>query len=112
MTTYKAKSSTGLRLEWAEKKSIKVGAIALAIVLSVLYVVQINMTATKGYEIRELEGKLSSLQHQSGLLRLQSLELQSMERLQAQLAEDGVQMIAARPEAFISLTSTAVASAN
>lgn len=111
MTITKAKPNLGVRLEWAEKKSIKIGAIALAIVLSVLYVVQINMTATKGYEIRELEGKLSLLQHESHALRLQSLELQSMERLQTQLAEDGAQLIAARPEAFISLTSTAVASA-
>ncbi len=96
---------------WLEKPPLKIAVVAVGIVMSILYVVQINVTATKGYEIRELESSLATLQHQSRLLRLQSLELQSMERLQAQMDGSSVSLVAARPDAFVSATTTSVASA-
>lgn len=94
-----------------EKPTFKIGVIAMGIVMGILYVVQINVTATKGYEIRELESSLALLQHQSRVLRLQSLELQSMERLQAQMDGSTVGLVAAQPDAFVSATTTSVASA-
>lgn len=88
----------------------KVALGVIAAVFSLLYVVQINMTATKGYEIRELERSLSALQHEARVLRLQSLELQSMDRLQSQLAEESSTLVRInRPDAFLSPASTSVA---
>lgn len=92
-----------------QSRSLRLAAIAFGVLCAVLYVVQINVTATKGYEIRELERKLATLQHESRVLRLQSLELQSMERLQNQVLEQEL-LVAGRPDGFISATASAVAS--
>lgn len=94
-----------------DKPIVKIVAVSCGIVMAILYVVQINMTATKGYEIRELEASLASLQHQSRVLRLQSLELQSMERLETQMQVQTAGLVAARPDAFVSAGGTVVASA-
>lgn len=93
---------------WSDRTAIKFAMIAAGVLLGFLYVVQINLTATKGYEIRELERTLSSLQQQSQVLRLQSLELQSMERLQVQAA-DVRELVVARPDGYVSATGTTVA---
>lgn len=94
----------------SSKPWMKIALAVVVAVFSLLYVVQINLTATKGYEIRELERSLSTLQHEARVLRLQSLELQSMERLQAQLQEQGDLVRVDRPDGFISATATSVAS--
>lgn len=100
-----------LSAPWLDKPAIKIAVIACGVVMSVLYVVQINMTATKGYEIRELEASLASLQHEARVLRLQSLELQSMERLETQMSAQTAGLVAARPDAFVSVGGTVVAAA-
>lgn len=96
-------------MAWHERKSVKFAMVIAGLCLGVLYVVQINLTATKGYEIRELERKLSSLRQESQVLRLQSLELQSLDRLENQLSESEANFVAARPDGFVSATGTAVA---
>lgn len=84
------------------------GVVFAAIVLmGLLYVVQMNMTATKGYEIRELERSIAALEKESKTLKLQSLELQSMDRVIAQLAT--AQLVQARPDGFINPAASAVA---
>ena len=75
--------------------------------LGLLYVVQMNMTATKGYEIRELERSVTQLEKDASVLKLQAMELQSMERVMVQLPE--VQLVKARPDGFISPVASAVA---
>ena len=52
------------------------GACVLGTALS--YLIQTNAIATKGYEIKELEQKLQSLQKVKKELESKSLELQSM----------------------------------
>lgn len=78
------------------------------VMMGFLYVVQMNMTATKGYEIRELERSVTQLEKQAKVLKLQSLELQSMDRVMNQLASS--RMVKGHPDAYVSPTSQAVAS--
>ena len=105
------KPTLALMSGWTKKIWFKAALAILAAAFSLLYVVQINMTATKGYEIRELERSLSTLQHEARVLRLQSLELQSMDRLQSQLKEETNLVRIVRPDGFVSPASTSVAAA-
>lgn len=45
------------------------------------YLMQINVTAVKGYEIKDLENKLSKLQAEHKKLNLAYIELQSMDNI-------------------------------
>jgi cell division protein FtsL len=81
--------------------------LALTVVMGFLYVLQMNITATKGYDIRELEQQIATLEKDARDLNLQALELQSMDRMIAQLPEFGLEQ--ARPDAFLSTSTTVVA---
>ncbi|MAF13932.1 MAG: hypothetical protein CMI53_03495 [Parcubacteria group bacterium] len=59
-------------------KSINIVIISLIIILSVGYLVQTNGLATKGYQIQELEDRLSVIEQEQSALELESLKLQSM----------------------------------
>lgn len=59
-------------------KKLSVVVASLALVIGGAYLMQINITATKGYEIRDLENKLSQLQEDNKKLNLAYIELQSM----------------------------------
>ncbi|MHB8871403.1 MAG: hypothetical protein ACYC5G_03030 [Candidatus Doudnabacteria bacterium] len=55
--------------------------VALCLML-LTYIVQINSFSTKGYEIKSLEKKISSLKEEQKALQIQSAELQSFQRIQ------------------------------
>lgn len=82
---------------------------ALFIALGVLYILQVNFTSTKGYDIRDLEQKKVSLEKEADRLALEADELQSVRRISAQLADyrfvDG-----GTATAFLSTNDTAFAS--
>lgn len=86
----------------------RVGFLGLAIVMGFLYVLQMNITATKGYDIRELEQKVATLEKEAKDLQLQALELQSMDRMVAQLPSYALEQ--ARPDAYLATGRTVVAS--
>ncbi len=56
------------------------GALALGLVvgLGVFYLVQTNAVATKGYEIKTLQGELDTLRQASRRLEVQAAELQNL----------------------------------
>lgn len=56
--------------------------IILLCCLSLFYLAQSNQTATKGYEIRELEDRLSSLEETNNKLELKAAELQSVKNVE------------------------------
>jgi TolA-binding protein len=93
---------------WAHGRGVKAGLIVFGVLLSILYVVQMNMTATKGYEIRQLEQTLAQLQDHAKELKLQALELQSMDRLDQQMKSDG-SLVRAPADGYVSVSGTAVA---
>ncbi|MBI4121694.1 MAG: hypothetical protein HY461_00020 [Parcubacteria group bacterium] len=85
----------------------RAGLFALVISMGLLYVIQMNLTATKGYEIRELERSVAALEKDAKMLKLQALELQSTERIVGQLPASD--LVKARPDGFLNPTASEVA---
>lgn len=56
--------------------------VALLVILSVVYLWQVNSLTTKGYEIRTLERKIVELKEQQKRLELESASLQSIQRIE------------------------------
>jgi len=52
--------------------------IALTLFIGVTYLMQANVSATKGYEIKDLENKVKELKEDNSKLNLKYVELQSM----------------------------------
>lgn len=90
-----------------DRLSVRVAMIALTILMGLLYVVQMNLTATKGYEIRELERQMVTLESEARELQFQSMQLQSMDRLLSQL--EAAKLVKASPDSFVHAGVTTVA---
>ena len=86
----------------------RLALIGMTLLLGLFYVLQINITATKGYDIRELEQQITQLNQQANELDLQALELQSIDRMRAQLPN--YKLVDAKPDAYYNTGLTAVAS--
>lgn len=86
----------------------KIGLVVLTATTGFLYVLQMNISATKGYDIRELEQKIALLQKDNRDLELDAMELQSMERILGQLPD--YYLVEASPDDFVSTTTTTFAS--
>lgn len=86
----------------------KIGLVVLTAATGFLYVLQMNISATKGYDIRELEQKIALLQKDNRDLELDAMELQSMERILGQLPD--YYLVEASPDDFVSTTTTTFAS--
>ena len=80
---------------------------AVIVVMGVVYLVQINALATKGYQIRELESQLAQLEEEKSDLELESLELQSMGSIKDKVADLG--MVAVGQAEHLTITPVAVA---
>ena len=83
----KAKISWRLKF-WnalTEKRAV-IGIYAVVAVLGIIYLAQTNLTATIGYEIKDLEKSISKLQAENGKLTIDYLKLQSMEQMAASAA--------------------------
>ena len=81
---------------------------AILLIMGLLYVVQMSFSATKGYEIRELEQKIAILEKEHRDLELEAMELQSLERIVEQLPE--YQLVKAQPDDFVNTATATVAS--
>lgn len=86
----------------------KIGLVVLTVATGFLYVLQMNISATKGYDIRELEQRIALLQKDNRDLELDAMELQSLERVIGQLSD--YYLVEATPDNFISTTTTTFAS--
>jgi hypothetical protein len=90
-----------------DRLTVRVAVIALTVLMGLLYVVQMNLTATKGYEIRELEREVVTLESQARELQFQSMQLQSMDRLLSQVGPET--LVKANPDSFVHAGVTTVA---
>lgn len=65
--------------------------LALTLLLgSIVYLVQINMIATKGYAIQELESKMTNIMKENENMRIRMFEAQKLDILQAKAASLGL----------------------
>lgn len=85
-----------------------IGLVAVTVFTGMLYILQMNVTSTKGYDIRELEQRIASLQKENRRLELDAMELQSLERIMGQLPD--YYLVQANPDDFVSTTTTVFAS--
>jgi len=67
------------------KVSLGLLSLSIFLMVTVLYLVQSNRVAVKGYDIAELESKISALEEQNGSFKLEASKLQSI-----QLIRDGI----------------------
>lgn len=68
-------------------KKLSMVIVLLTFVVTGAYLMQINLTATKGYEIKDLENKLNQLQADNKKLNLSYIELQSMANILEQVSK-------------------------
>ena len=57
---------------------MSMAVVAFTFIVGVTYLMQINVTATKGYKIKELEKRVTQLTEENKKLNLKHIELQSM----------------------------------
>lgn len=69
---------------------VHVGVLLTLAVFSLVYLIQVNTLATKGYAIRELEVEIATQKKNNELLGLEIIERQSMDALQRKIAELGL----------------------
>jgi len=79
------KSIIKLLLSLITPKKLSLVLVALTFIITGAYLMQINLTATKGYEIKDLESRLSQLQTDNKKLNLSYVELQSMANILEQV---------------------------
>ena len=77
------------------------------LIFSVVYLVQVNSLATKGYAIRELEKKIASNQKENERLQMQIVEAQSLGTLQKRI--DALQLVKSDRIDYIKPSQSAVA---
>ena len=69
-------------LHGIKTQHIGVALFASLVVLFLVYLVQVNNFATKGYEIKQLQTRIGGLQSQYKQLETQAAQLQSIQRVQ------------------------------
>ncbi|MFA6254691.1 MAG: hypothetical protein WC675_01505 [Patescibacteria group bacterium] len=88
-------------------QKINICLAVLIAVCGVSYLVQINSLATRGYQIKELENKITDLNQEKADLELQTLSLQSMGTVQEKVSQLG--LVAAGEPAYLMPTPVALA---
>ena len=80
-------NSAGILKLIGEFKSLKLICVFAVAFFAVGYFIQINSLSTKGYEIRELQGRIDELKQEKSDLELEALSLQSMGTIRDKLAQ-------------------------
>lgn len=60
---------------------LNLGTLVLLVALAVVYIVQVNQTASKGYQIRELESQIHELTLRNQTLEIATQQAQSLENV-------------------------------
>lgn len=81
--------------------------VSLLAVLGVAYLIELNLISQRGFEVRKLEVRLQKLRETNSKFQLQLAELESMNGIEARIAELG--MIPVGSVEYVSLGGTVVA---
>lgn len=76
-----AKTKPKKNLEKA-RSTLGIWLAVFIVLLGLVYVIEVNTTSTKGYEIKALESQLTDLKEQNKRLELESSSLKSIQHLQ------------------------------
>jgi cell division protein FtsL len=98
-------------------RNLKAGPVTLTIVvitlvclLSLLFLAQIFQSSTKGYEITDLERKVSELKEQNKALEIKAAELRSFENIKSEAEK--LNMVRADKIVYVKQSGRSVAVAN
>jgi len=94
-------------INWISRQHLAVGVIVLALCCGMAYLLQTNITATQGYQIKDLEQQLADAKENHDQLQLKYIELQSMTKV-AERATD-LDLVVATDVAVISSINSVVA---
>ena len=86
--------------------TFRASVIIFTFALGLLYLLQVNDTATKGYVIRDLESQVQALEERKASLEVYAARMQSLARIQK--AIKGKDLVASKDIQYVS-TSSAVA---
>lgn len=87
---YYAAAQTAQRTKTKTKYSIlhlNIFLLAAILIFSVTYLLEINSLSTKGYNIKQMEQKIKTLEVENKHLEVQASNLQSISRIQGQAAK-------------------------
>lgn len=96
-----------LVFKFLNKKSSAVLLVILTAALGLAYLAQINLSATKGYQIKDLQDKLEALKIENKKLNLQYVESQSIAKVVSQV--DGLGLVASGRIEILTPVGSAVA---
>ena len=103
----KLRKKTAFRFKKPNLKTVNSLLAGLVILAGLGYLVQINGLATKGYQIKELEQQVASLQEVKADLELEALSLQSMDSVKDKVV--GLNLVAVGQVEYLNPTPVAVA---
>ena len=112
MTKYKNKNQTmrekrmAVR-QWLVSTTFRGVLLTVIAVFGVMYVAQTSSASTKGYDMRDLEKQIQSLEHETQRLEFEIATHRSMQSIQTRLA--GLNMVSADNVEYATLVGTAVA---
>jgi len=100
------KSSLGRRF-FGCRSAVNILLFSIIVVLIGVYLIQVNRTATSGFEMNSLNKKIQNLKESSQKLELQMADLQSMKNIQE--ATERLQLVASSKLEYIQPTEGIVA---
>lgn len=78
----------------ANKKRLSIGIWFSVLILGIFYVVQINATATKGFEIKNLEKQVEALKEEQRKMEVSVVEKSSLSAIQPRIGKMGMVKVA------------------
>lgn len=92
---------------WAMKKSVRAVMCVLMFGLGFLYVVQVNMMSSRGYEMSDLQKKIDTLESDNRRLQVEIANYRSMKSIQERLST--MDLVAAVDATYATVDGSAVA---
>ncbi|HQF56964.1 MAG TPA: hypothetical protein PK831_00445 [Candidatus Magasanikbacteria bacterium] len=103
-------SKREIKMQWRKRflnSSVSLTVFFVGILFGIMYMVQINSISTKGYEMNELENKITLLERENQKIQFHLASSKSMQSIQSRLV--GTELIVADNFQYDSLVGTAMA---
>jgi hypothetical protein len=97
----------GFNLAFLESWRFKIAMIGFAVILFLIYIVQINSLSTQGFRIKDLEKRVGQLKAENQALEIEAAEIKSSHELQSRI--NGLNMVAVGKIDYLSPTASTVA---
>lgn len=103
-------SKREIKMQWRKRflnSSVSLAVFFVGILFGIMYIMQTNSISTKGYEMNELENKITLLEQENQKIQFHLASNKSMQSIQQRLA--GTELVVADNFQYGSLVGTAMA---